>query len=202
MLMKGQQEAIAVILISGILIGVVGSVYFWGVPLIQKNKDIAILENSEKFVRNLNDKIKFVANNGGRDQLRLDLPGVVKFDPQQDYIQFIVDTKGTIYAVDAPIPLGKNAGCLLTGGVFGINDPETICVESSKISQDAYKTSYTLRYVNLKNTDLNRYFLINLTGAMNVGGESSTIVFENKGNTQTYDSGGTLISTLIEISII
>ena len=202
MSMKGQQEAIAVILISGILIGVVGSVYFWGVPLIQKNKDIAVLENSEKFVRNLNDKIKFVANNGGRDQLRLDLSGVVKFDPQQDYIQFIVDTKGTIYAVDAPIPLGKNADCLSTTGTFGVNDPETICVESSKISQDAYKTSYTLRYVNLENIDVNKKFLINLTGAMNVGGESSTIVFENKGNTQTYDGGRTLISTLIEISII
>src|SRR3989338_6960866 len=78
--MKGQQEALSAILISGILIGVVGSVYFWGVPLIQKNKDISILESSEAFVRGLDVKIKSVANNGGRDQMSIPVPGIVTFD--------------------------------------------------------------------------------------------------------------------------
>lgn len=198
---KGQQEAIAVILISGILIGVVGSVYFWGVPLIQKNKDIAILENSEKVIRNINDKIKFIANNAGRDQVKMDIPGVVSFDPESGELKIIVDTKGTIYAVNAPIPMGKNSGCLNTTGTFGINDPETLCVESMKIADDAYKTTYTLHYISLKNTELNKFFLINLTGDSGIGGESSTIIFENKGNSQMPFSGGTLISTNIEVTI-
>src|SRR3990172_6128367 len=124
--MKGQHEAIAVILLSGILIGVVGSVYFWGVPLIEKNKDIAILENSEKFIRNLNNKIRFVVNNGGRDQITVEIPGIVRFDPVTNSIKLVADTQGTIYATGAEIPIAKNPECSSVEGDFGLDDPETI----------------------------------------------------------------------------
>ena len=43
--MKGQQ-AISVILLTGILIVTVSSIYFWGIPLIEKNKDIALHKNT------------------------------------------------------------------------------------------------------------------------------------------------------------
>ncbi len=200
--MKGQQEVIAVILISGILIGVVGSVYLWGVPLIQKNKDIATLENSEKFVRSLNNKIKFIANNGGRDQTRIDLPGIFRFTSNSNSIELVVDTQGTIYATDAEIPLGKNAVCAAVTGVFGLDDPDTICVKSTKISEDSYKTTYTIKYLKLINVDVGRNFLINLIGDTATGGEASTIIFENKGTAQTNDNDKVLITSVIYVTII
>jgi len=200
--MKGQHEVVAVILISGILIGVVGSVYFWGVPLIQKNKDIAILENSEKFIRTLNNKIKFIANNGGRDQLRIDLPAITRFAPDSNAIEIVVDTEGTIYATDAEIPLGRNSQCAAPSGEFGLDDPETICVKSTKISENAFKTTYSLKYIKLTNIDVGRNFMMGLAGSAASGGEASTIIFENKGNTQTTDDSRTLITTIIEVNII
>ena len=103
--MKGQQEALSAVLISGILIGVVGSVYFWGIPLIQKNKDVSLLENSEAFMQTLDSKIKAVANNGGRDQIVISVPGLVRFDGE--IVEFSIETEGTIYATDEEILLGR-----------------------------------------------------------------------------------------------
>src|SRR3989344_9317294 len=103
--MKGQQ-AISVILLTGILIVTVSSIYFWGVPLIQKNKDVALLENSETFMLNLAESIKYVANNPGREQVRFNVDGVMKFESGS--IELQVETGGTIYEAGGFIPLGKN----------------------------------------------------------------------------------------------
>ena len=78
--MKGAMEAISVVLVTGVLIGVVGSIYFWGLPLIEKNKDISILENSEFFIKNLNDEIKNIANSGGIVNKKITVPATVSFD--------------------------------------------------------------------------------------------------------------------------
>lgn len=202
-MMKGQQEVLSIVLISGILIGVVGSVYLWGVPLIQKNKDIATLESAEGFIRNLNNRIKFVANNGGRDQLLINVPGIVRYDPVSETIQLIVETEGTIYATGADIPIGKNPLCTATTGTFGLDDPETICVKSVSAGEKSYTTTYTLKYLQLSNAETLRDFKIQLSGIAKTGGEQKTITFENLGsNTPTNIGGRTLVSTIIDIGII
>lgn len=196
--MKGQ-EILSVVLISGILIGVVGSVYFWGVPLIQKNKDISTLENSEDFVRNLNNKIKNVANSGGRDRLIINIPGLVTFDGSE--INLIVDTEGVIYASNAEIPLDINP-CAMTTGTFGIDDPEVLCVKSQKISDRSFRTTYTLKYIILQSNETIRDFQINLTGGLQTGGLDNTVIIDNKGGTSSVVNGRTLIKALVEINII
>ncbi|MEM7819575.1 MAG: hypothetical protein QXD48_01980 [Candidatus Aenigmatarchaeota archaeon] len=192
--MKGQHEALSIIMISGILIGVVGSVYFWGLPLIQKNKDIALLENSESFMKNLNEKIKYIANYGGRDEIKITLPVLIKFNPDKT-IDLIAETYGTIYAKDAEISLGKNPSTATTG-IWGINDPEVINVKSIGLSEDMYKTVFSLRYINL--TTGTKTYRIDLIGNANSGGRDHYIIIENKGTI----SDRNLINTIIEISII
>src|SRR3989344_99155 len=158
--MKGQQEALSAILISGILIGVVGSVYFWGVPLIQKNKDISLLETSESLMNDLDSKIKAVANNGGRDQMTVTVPGLVTFDGST--IDLEIETEGTIYATNAQIPLGRSvasnlktdftSGIPVKYGTWGVDDPVLFNVLSKEVTKGKYKNSYTLEYVELRNT--------------------------------------------------
>jgi hypothetical protein len=192
--MKGQHEALSVIMISGILIGVVGSVYFWGIPLIQKNKDIALLENSESFIKNLNDKIKYIANYGGRDEIKISLPGFVRFNTDKS-LELLVETDGTIYAKDAEISMDKN-DCTASTGTWGIQGPEVICVKSTGIGESSYRTIFSLRYINLT-TGAKTYF-INLTGNPSSGGLDHFIIIGNKGTS----TDGNLISTMVEISII
>lgn len=196
--MKGQQQALSAILISGILIGVVGSVYFWGVPLIEKNKDVALLESGERFIKQLNEKIKFVANNGGRDQMVVAFPGIVSFDGEQ--IEFVLQTDGTIYASNSLIALGHNSGCTAESGEWGIDDPEIICVVSSAITNSTFRNTYNLRYIKL-NQGL-RTFEIDLTGPVRSAGQDHLIVMESKGVREIEDAGRATISTVVEINII
>lgn len=209
--MKGQQEALSAILISGILIGVVGSVYFWGVPLIQKNKDISLLESSEAFMRQLDTKIKSVANNGGRDQINIPVPGIVNFDGK--IITFSISTQGTIYAADAQVPLGRNTDSSLQVdltdpsnpvkyGIWGVDEATLLNVISRKLDKNSYKNDYTLEYIELRNSKTLRDFKISPTGPPASGGQDKTIIIESLGDFTTIVNGRTLISSNIKISII
>lgn len=203
--MKGQHEALSAILITGILIGVVGSVYFWGMPLIEKNKDISILKNAEEFMKNLNEKIKYVANHGGRDQIEITVPGVLAFDGQD--LLFEVETTGTIYAVGSWIPITKNA-CTLAEGKWGIQESEVLCILAECMGDindcEEYKTAYKLSYIPLNVYDpldeliiLNSY-QIELNGQPEKGSLDHSVVIENLGPV----SNGNLIKTRISINIV
>lgn len=204
---KGQQEALSAVLISGILIGVVGSVYFWGVPLIQKNKDVSLLETSEGFMRQLNEKIRSVANNGGRDQIVIPVPGIVSFDGEQ--MKLTIETEGTVYATDAEIPLGKNSVSTLSlqdgqyNGTWGRDDPVLFNVKSVKMGENSYRNEYTLDYIKLRNENSLRDFIISLTGSGTAGGQDKTIILESQGDTLTTDSEGrTLVRSVVKVSIL
>ncbi len=207
---KGQTEALSAVLISGILIGVVGSVYFWGIPLIQKNKDNSLLETSEAFMKELDSKIKFVANNGGRDRIVINVPGLVRFDGKA--IELAIDTEGTIYAIDSPIPLGRSSLSTLkmdlSGpvpipyGVWGIDDPVLFNVLSDEITESKYTTRYTLEYVQLRNDKTVKDYEIQLTGSGTTGGQDKTIIIESLGDTSSNINGRTLIRSLVKISIV
>lgn len=184
------------------MIGVVSSVYFWGMPLIQKNKDVSLLENTEAFMLNLNSKIKDITNHGGRDTIELTLPGIVRFNGEN--ITLSIDTTGSIYAEGTFISLSRN-GCSMTEGVWGINNPETLCLKTVCTGGGAncqkYHTEYKLSYIRLDTEGINSY-KIRLSGDVNMGGEHSFIQIENKGTTEEIVGGRKLISTEIEISIL
>ena len=208
--MRGQTEALSAVLISGILIAVVGSVYFWGIPLIQKNKDNSVLDTSEAFMAGLDRKIKFVANNGGRDVVVIKVPGIVRFDGRT--IELTIDTEGTLYAVDSPIRLGRTSLSTLKTdfstvpptqyGTWGVDDPVLFNVKSSEITKNAYLTKYTLDYVELRNDKTLKDYNIDLQGG-GVGGQDRTIIVESLGDRSDLRSNGrTLISSLVKITIV
>ncbi|MBI2579481.1 MAG: hypothetical protein HYW27_01105 [Candidatus Aenigmarchaeota archaeon] len=196
--MKGQTQAISLVLISGILIGVVSSVYFWGLPLIQKNRDISLLENSEQLIRSINEKAKSVANNGGRDKITVTGPGILRFDPADGGLfTYTIETDGTVYATNAEIPLGRNA-CSSQSGEWGKKDSEVLCVKST--GESRYTTTYSLRYIRLDAGT--RSFLLELQGERAVSGESHDIILENTGTEGTVSGGRSVVSTVVQVTII
>ena len=186
--MKGQ-EVISVILITGILLGLVGSVYLWGVPLIEKNRDISLLESAEEFMRNLNEKIKNVATHGGRDWIEIPL-GRVYFESD---IDLNVETENTIYVSGAWIPLGKNE-CTKDVGIWGVDDQDVICVLSEEIGNE-YETDYKLRYIDLELGV--KTYKIELIGK-DSGKENNVIIIERAGVEKNGDYVNTLVSIKIE----
>jgi hypothetical protein len=187
--MKGQ-EVVTAILITGILLGLVGSVYLWGVPLIEKNKDVSLLQSAEEFMHNLDEKIKDVATHGGREQIEI-LLGRVYFESD---INLNVETKNTIYASGASIPLARN-DCTMDKGIWGVDDQDVLCVLSKKIG-DKYETDYILRYINL--TLGTKTYKIELLGEKNSGKKDNSIIIERTGTEKEGDYVKTLILIRIE----
>lgn len=193
--MKGQQEILTSVVITGVLVGIVGTVLFWGLPLIQKSRDASVLENAEGFMKTLSGKIKFVANNGGKEQLFITVPGNIRFLPDGS-IQLLMNTQGTIYSTDAEIPLGRNE-CSRAEGVWSVHDPEVLCLTSRGIGTNKYLTTYRLGHILLRTEGVASY-KISMTGQEAGGGEGRTIAIENLGTIED----GNLISTLVSISIV
>jgi len=188
--MKGQ-EVITAILITGILLGLIGSVYLWGNPLIEKNKDISLLEHAEEFMYNLDAKIKNVATHGGREQIEIPLSRLY-FDSND--IDLIVETKNTIYAIGAPIPLGKNE-CEKTGGDWGVDEQDVLCVRSEEIGGE-YETDYNLKYIDLE-LGINTY-KIKLIGKNDSGKEDDVVIIERVGTEKIGNRIETSVSIKIE----
>ncbi len=196
--LKGQQQALSVILITGILIGVVGSVYLWGLPLIQKNRDISVQQTSESFMKNMAERFKFVANHGGRERLTMNMPGTVVFDPSAKTVELTIETQGTTYETDTWIQLGKNP-CTLENGRWGYDDPETLCVKSTKVG-DLYITVYRLNFVQL-NTETLTSYKIDLSGFSATGGEGHAIIVQSAGTQTVSENGRNIVKSTLSVSI-
>ena len=198
--MRGIVEAISTLLITGILIGVVGTVYFWGLPLIQKNKDISVLESTEDFMKELNERVKLVASAGGRETIQFNQPGIIKFEGTS--INVILDTEGTIYAAESPVPLSRN-GVSVESGVWGIDQPERISVVANNLGDKRYRDTFDLRYIPLSVSSFSpkKEYFIQLDGTNSIGGQGSDVIITSEGTTEEPTQGGTRVSALVKIVI-
>lgn len=200
---KGQQ-AISAVLVSGILIGVVGSVYFWGIPLIQKSRDTSLLESAESLMSVMDGKIKSVAAGGGRENIRLTEPGILQFSGGSaaagGTISYGIETDGTIYATGAEIPLGKSSNCdAKKAGDFGTDDSQVLCVSSVQLADLKYQNTYSLTYRNL--TSGLKTYRIALTGVAGSGGKDSFLIIQNDGTTETTEGGSQVVTSGVRITI-
>ena len=198
--MKGQQQVLTSLLLIIIMIAVVGSVYFWGMPLIQKNRDVTVLRKAEDFMFNLNNKIKYVANTQTKDSIKIDV-GTVSFDPSTETITLEVNTKGTVYAVGAPVYFVRNASDV---GVWGRDEPELIYVEAIDTG-GGYHHVYTLKYRELVMKGLGKseikykISLVSDISGKQYGSSGHIIFIEYKG-TETIQQGTTSV-TLTKVGL-
>ncbi len=183
--MKGQQEVLTPILLTGIMIAVISSVYFWGMPLIEKNKDAIYLRRSETFMNNLADKIKYVAANGGREEIIFNLPGSVRFLPDENYIELTLKTDGTIYSTGGDIYFTLTS---TTPGILGKDEPFILKAHTSRLNKN-YLTSYSLQSIPLCSGT--RCYEIDFEGKpFEIGSGNHKIVIENVGMTGPVVSQG------------
>ena len=179
--MKAVAEALSAIMLLGVMIGVVSSVYFWGLPLVQKNKDVTSLRASESFMNELANKIKEVVNSPGRQKLTIRVSGEVSFDgTQENQFTLTVKTDSTIYSIGGLIPLGRN-DCSPNTGTFGMQDYATLCMISNRVGEK-FETIYKLKFIQLDTEGIDS-FKIAFSGTPNLAQETHVITIENTGTT-------------------
>ncbi len=202
--MKGQHEVLTIIITTGILFGVIGAVWLWSTPVIERNKETFVLRSTEDFTKALSDSIKFVAKNGGRAQMR-----ITALDPRgsillgNESVEIFTVTAETSYDKNIQVPLNE-IDCATTEATWGLNSSDSICILSVRIGQEKVRTTYAIRFIQLNAEDGSgrayRIVLQPLTASS--GLDKNYVTVENKGVQETSINGRTLISTLVAISIV
>ena len=195
--MKGASELVTVLMLTGIMITVISSVYFWGTTLISKNKDVVILHNSENFMFDVKNTIESVSKNDGRQEVVIINYGIFTFNGTN--IKFVIDTSETKYSIDQEISLGKNQ-CGNQTGLWTINEPITFCVETKKIDETKFTTTYTLNSIQLNTSS--KSYKIELIGEKQIGSEGRIILIEKKGTEITMIENKEIIKTMISVVVV
>ncbi|MDI6798555.1 MAG: hypothetical protein QMD12_00960 [Candidatus Aenigmarchaeota archaeon] len=165
---KAQADIIAAVLIIIIAISLAATAYMWGIPLIQKRQDMAIVERvyssfDKNNANSLTRKIEFIANNGGEDTFTLDVNGIWILYPadsqgESNSIYFTFRSRASNLATNINwIPL-SSANTNPTATV-GIDDPSVVFGRADS-SEGAYNITYKLWFRQLNGTDRN--YLIKL----------------------------------------
>lgn len=148
-LTKGQSQIITGVLLIMIMITLVGVTYFWGIPLIEKQKDSVRVSDMERFMKTLNEKIQYVAKNGGTQKITgLDIPGDLKLSDTDDRFVLSFQTTGNIIASGEDIYL---VGDQRTEAHVG-EEPGVILVRSEKAGSK-YDITMSLYYRNLRGSE-------------------------------------------------
>ncbi|MCD6477805.1 MAG: hypothetical protein J7K87_02260 [Candidatus Aenigmarchaeota archaeon] len=177
---KGQSQIITGVLLVMIMISLVAVTYFWGIPLIEKQKDTVTVSNAERFIKTLNEKIEDVAKNGGTQKITgFEIPGDLKLIDSENKFILNFKTTGDIIATGKDIYLiGDDRSEAHVG-----EEPGVILVRSDKVG-NKYDVSMRLYYRNL-------------TGAI-TNGKSNKYIIDIIGLGKTMISGSNHEITISE----
>lgn len=163
---KGQQDIISAVIIIIIAISLVATAYTWGIPLIQKRQDSALVGRTFSYFdqNNLNSvtsEILSVAQNGGDQTFTSNVNGAWILypctdtdnsgnalagcsstnNPENDSLVFAIFSTVSNYAYDVGwITMSSSDSCPPPIGITGQN-PYVVCVRA-----DTYGSGYNITY--------------------------------------------------------
>jgi hypothetical protein len=205
-MLKAQADIISAIIIIIIAIGLVSSAYLWGLPLIQKKQDEALVKRvsnyfDQKNENSLSSKIEFIADNGGEDTFNLDVDGLWVLDPNENSMSFTFFSRVSDIGSAAWISLTGIDCPPSTNGIIGTHQPSVICARAD-ILANGYNITYKIWFRQLDESGGARSYKIKLLNYQNPGSltavtstSKSIRIFRGSINTTTQN----LIITEIKI---
>jgi len=210
--MKSQADIISAVIVIIIAITLVSTAYMWGLPLIRKQQDTALVNRAENYFDRENSnslvrKIEFVATHGGEDTFTLDINGLWilytydEVSPENNSIQFTFSASVSNVGVNQSwIPFGTDYTGLI--GKVGI-DRAGVVFRKADESPQVYNITYKTWFRQLEETIEKRH-KINLISAGPTTSTGNTIRI-SRGEIFTDTTtvpGKTLIITEIKLLLI
>lgn len=210
--MKAQADIVSAVIIVIIALSLVSTAYMWGLPLIQKKQDTAIVERvsnafSPDNVNSITKKIESVANRGGEETFTLDVDGLWILYPydantvENNSIQFAFSSRVTNVGVDKGwIPLSSgNIGI----GTLGLDDSSVVFGRADSAGS-FYNITYKSWFRELDESSTKGYkinLLVDERGSDKSTGKTVRISRAKDPYSQTV-GGKTLIITEIKILLV
>lgn len=87
--MKGQTQAVTAVMLTGVIVGSIGTVYYWGTPLLEKRQAQSDVQQMENEIESLYGEIVSVSNKGSGTSSRITIEAdeEVTLNTEEDYIQ-------------------------------------------------------------------------------------------------------------------
>lgn len=207
-MLKGQSDIISAVIIILIAIGLVGTAYTWGIPLIQKQQDTAVVQRVANYFSNsdansLPKKIVSVATNGGEDTFSEDIAGLWQLVPNStmsiqdnNSISFTFFSRVSNVAASQGWVTLNGIPCPPQAGNVG-DDPYAICARADPLA-NGFNVTYRVQFRPLSTgTQGYEIFLLQSSGSATSTAQSFRI---QKGNSYTASiNGQNLIITEINI---
>ncbi len=148
--MKGQTQAVTAVMITGIMIGTVASVYVWGTPLLEKRESQAQLNQVESDVVSLRNSIESTSNSGqgaaSETNIRVS-QGSINVNETGNYIDVTTFAEGSAYPLEAwRIIDGNNLqGLSIGAGDYGLQGEDSPGVVAAKTDEGGSEDRITFR---------------------------------------------------------
>lgn len=213
---KGQTDIISAVIIIIIAIGLVGTAYTWGLPLIQKRQDEAVVnrvENSfsQDNANSITKKVESSARNGGEDTFSIDADGIWILNPctnigtcgsnndESNSLSFTVFSRVSTKAANQGwITLSSTDSCPPQVGNIGQNT-YVVCSRADSYA-NGYNVTYKVQFRELDSDPTNGFKIILLPQISNLLSSTSKSLRISRGNVYTTSvNGKTLIITEVKI---
>jgi len=151
---KAQAEVITIVLITGIVIGLVGVAYMWGMPLIQKRTSVTEFLSAEDFASKLSDKMVEIASSGFGEATLAIPKGIIRIKEFNESGLLNPDYNSVILEVPVSHPLAMSSSVVLRTNVLGENatygeaEPRVINM-SSAVSDSINKLIFNIHFREL-----------------------------------------------------
>jgi len=174
-MVKAQSDIISAVIIVVIAMGLAGAAYSWGLPLIQKRQDTAIVNRVLNYfdhnnVNSLPSKIEYVANHGGEETFSLDVDGIWILKPDDETSEFNNSLTFTFFskvsnlATGQWVPLTAGATCPPSKGTLGVHKSSVVCARADAVAT-GYNITYMVLFREIDESAGTRGYKINLKNA-------------------------------------
>jgi hypothetical protein len=204
--MKAQADIVAAVIIVVMSIALVSAAYTWGIPLIMKRQDWAIVDRvrnsfDQNNVNSLPSKIEYIANNRGEDTFRTETNGILELNETENSISFSFFSRVSDIAVNAGwISLTHGSSCPPSEGSVGIDKASVVCARADTHA-NGFNITYKIFFRTLLEPAGNKGYKIQLSkheaSPLKSAGRNVRIIYSDV-SSQTQD-GKNIIVTKVKI---
>lgn len=168
---KAQSDIISALLVIIIAIGLVSTVYIWGVPLIQKQQDTALAQRvfdnfNPDNSNSVTKRMQYVANFGGDEIYTMSTDGVWQLNTSENSLQFSFLSKVSNWAnfsIAGWIPVSQGANCnSIFPGTLGTDTSFIVCVKSENQPEGKFLITYKVYFRDLNDPSTGNIYRVTL----------------------------------------
>lgn len=204
-MLKSQAEVISLVMITGIIIGLVGTAYLWGAPLIEKRTTAIDVELAKSFINKLDSTITDIANRGSGEQT-INIPiGVLTVipndtvDPDNNSVILDIIVGEQMLFPNTIVYLGATRDEV---GIYGEAEPNIVTLSGGEVNNNLkvfLKSHY--RELDTNQFPLRGFKIVLNNGLGQIQGTNQVTVSFDRIETipNAADNGGDLIITHINV---